>query len=132
MRGAGSGVCPYWAVEARISAQEVDTRYAAYVNWTPERSGEDFWGWACHRWRDHGEDLRCAAMSEPPLSPRVEVTCLRCGREVTRWVVVLWQYEHDHDGDVEVIGAETLAILCLLCVDEVQEAVRAAVDRATG
>lgn len=70
-------------------------------------------------------------MSEPPVSPRVEVTCLRCGREVGAWVVVLWQYERDRDGDVEVIQAEALAILCLFCVDDVQDTVRVAVDRAT-
>lgn len=70
-------------------------------------------------------------MSEPSVAPRVQVTCLRCGSEVSKWVVVLWQYEHDRDGDVEVLQAEALAILCLLCVDDVQDTVRAAVDRAT-
>lgn len=70
-------------------------------------------------------------MSESPVSPRVEVTCLRCGREVSKWVVVLWQHEHDRAGDVEVLHAEALAVLCVCCVDDVQDAVRAAVDRAT-
>jgi hypothetical protein len=71
-------------------------------------------------------------MSEPPVSPRVLVTCLRCGCEVSKWVVVLWQYEQDCHSEVEVIQAEALAILCLSCVDDVQDAVRVAVDRATG
>jgi hypothetical protein len=59
------------------------------------------------------------------------VTCLRCGHEVSKWVVVLWQHEHDRDGDVEVVKAEALAILCPFCADEVQGGVRKAVDRAT-
>ena len=70
-------------------------------------------------------------MNEPPVSPQVQVTCLRCGREVSKWVVVLWQYEHDRNGNVEVVRAEALAILCLSCVDDVQDAVRVAVDRVT-
>lgn len=70
-------------------------------------------------------------MSKPTVPPPVLVTCLRCGREVSKWVAVLWQHEHDRDGDVEVVMADALAILCLLCADEVQDAVRAAVDSAT-
>ena len=70
-------------------------------------------------------------MNEPTVPPPVLVTCLRCGREVSKWVVVLWQHEHDSDGDVEVIQADALAILCLLCAAVVHDAVRAAVDSAT-
>lgn len=64
-------------------------------------------------------------------APPVLVTCLRCGREVRNWVAVLWQHEHDRDGDVEIIQANALAILCLLCADIVHDAVRTAVDAAT-
>ncbi|HEX2299392.1 MAG TPA: hypothetical protein VHH34_12910 [Pseudonocardiaceae bacterium] len=70
-------------------------------------------------------------MNEPATVPPVLVTCLRCGREASDWIAVLWQREHDRDGDVEVIQAEALAILCLICADVVHDAVRTAVDIAT-
>ena len=70
-------------------------------------------------------------MSGPTVPSPVLVTCLRCGREVCKWVVMLWQHERDHDGDVEVVQADALAILCQVCAGVVQDAVRTAVDRAT-
>lgn len=70
-------------------------------------------------------------MNGPVASPPVLVTCLRCGREVSTWTVVLWQSERDRGGAVEVVGGEALAILCPLCAEAVQEAVRTAVDSAT-
>jgi hypothetical protein len=70
-------------------------------------------------------------MNDPAAAPPVLVTCLRCGREVSSWIVVLWQHEHDRDGDVEVIQANALAILCLICGGLVRDAVWGAVDSAT-
>jgi hypothetical protein len=70
-------------------------------------------------------------MTKPSGAPPVLITCLRCGREVDRWVSVLWQPERDGCGDVEIVSSEALAILCSECAGEVREAVRAAVDAAT-
>jgi hypothetical protein len=70
-------------------------------------------------------------MSEPTGPCPVLVTCLRCGQEVDKWVVVLWQHERDRDGAVHAVHAEALAILCLRCAAVVRDAVCAAVDSAT-
>jgi hypothetical protein len=70
-------------------------------------------------------------MNEPAVPPPVLVTCLRCGREISNWIAVLWQHEHDRDGDVEVIQTNALAILCLTCAGIVHDAVRRTVDIAT-
>ncbi len=76
--------------------------------------------------------MRCAGMNnEPAAAPPVLVTCLRCGGEVSDWIAVLWQQEHDRDGDVEIVQANALAILCLICAGIVQDAVWRAVDIAT-
>jgi hypothetical protein len=73
-----------------------------------------------------------APMSELTDAPPVLITCLRCGLEASRWVTIIWQHEQDRDGDVEVVSSDALAILCAPCGTQVCDAVRAAVDAATG